>query len=91
MLAEIGMPAGDFVRLKEEFSAENLPDWSASEVCYGSLAYCCMRSNGCPGRDEALRRVYPGMQWEDVLREYFSRKKRLAEAILTAAKGDKSE
>lgn len=85
-LAEIGLSPEEFVEIKEQFSRDNETCWESNETCYGSLAYCCMRSGGCRGRDAALRKAYPGRDWQATLEEYFSQKKILAESILQAAK-----
>lgn len=90
-LAEIGMTPEEFVQLKEEFSRDNEPEWTADETCYGSLVYCCMRTGGCPGRDAALSRVYGNKDSAEAFEEYFSRKKELAELILSHARSSLAE
>lgn len=84
-LAEIGLSRERFIEIKEQFSRGNEPAWDAESTCYGSLAYCCMRSGGCVGRDAALQKAYPGLDFEAALNEYFSQKKKLAELITKAA------
>ena len=79
-LKKIGMDPEEFVRIKEEFSEEN--DWASDIVCFGSIAYCCMRSGGCPRRDVALVNRYPGKSLEDIMKIYFQKKKELSKKIL---------
>lgn len=90
-LAEVGLSPQEFVELKELFSRNNTPTWEADETCHGSLAYCCMRSGGCPPRDSALRKKYPGREWEEILTEYFQSKKKLSSLIVSAAEQKKRE
>lgn len=82
-LAEIGLSPERFIEIKEEFSQGNV--WTAEDTCYGSLAYCCMRSSGCVGRDAALLKAYPNLDFEAALKEYFYQKKKLAELIVNFA------
>jgi len=81
LLAKIGLSAEDFVRIKDEFSKEN--GWDDPRVCFGSLAYCCMRRHGCPFRDAVLAELYGA---ERAYYEYFRRKKELAMRILEEAR-----
>ena len=79
-LKEIGMSSHEFIKIKEEFSEKQR--WFDDDCCFGSLAYCCMRRNGCNKRDPALRRRYPKIAKEEALSEYFRLKKELAVIIL---------
>jgi predicted metal-binding transcription factor (methanogenesis marker protein 9) len=81
-LKELGIPAEDFIRLKQEFSNEN--DWDSDIVCFGSISYCCMRRGGCPRRDMALMMRYPDMSQEDFMKLYFQKKKILSKRILAS-------
>ena len=90
VLKEIGLSVEEFVNMKEDFSKKM--DWDTDMVCFGSISYCCLRKNGCPGgRDSALLKLYQkkGSTGEDVFKEYFTRKKQLALEILKAAKNRK--
>ncbi|MHA1681357.1 MAG: hypothetical protein ACTSUE_10130 [Promethearchaeota archaeon] len=85
LLEKCGLSKNDFVKIKDAFSKKQ--GWDDPGVCFKSISYCCMRRGGCPaGRDDALRSRYPGKGWEDVLKEYFSRKKQLAVLLLDACK-----
>jgi len=87
-LAEIGLSEDEFIRIKEEFSEADGKEWHSSKVCWGSLAYCCLRTDGCRQRDAALRETYPGQDMQDIFKEYFSQKKILAQLLLDAAEQD---
>ena len=94
MLRRIGMSNDQFVLIKDEFAEKNC--WEDSRVCFGSLSYCCMRRDGCPGgRDLVLFEKYGGNnskvirngeKWDHVRMKYFSLKKELALILLRAAK-----
>ncbi|MFW9825048.1 MAG: hypothetical protein ACFFE4_19060 [Candidatus Thorarchaeota archaeon] len=79
-LKEIGIDPEEFIKIKEVFSKEN--DWASDIVCFGSIAYCCMRSGGCPKRDVALLERYPRLLLEDIMKLYFQKKKELSRKIL---------
>lgn len=79
-LKEVGVDPEEFMRIKEEFSKEN--DWASDVVCFGSIAYCCMRRNGCMNRDVALVERYPEMPLEEIMKLYFQKKKELSKKIL---------
>lgn len=79
-LKEVGVDPEEFMRIKEEFSKEN--DWASDVVCFGSIAYCCMRRNGCKNRDVALVERYPEMPLEEIMKLYFQKKKELSKKIL---------
>ncbi|MFX1454935.1 MAG: hypothetical protein ACFFDB_06125 [Promethearchaeota archaeon] len=88
-LQEIGIEPEKFVEIKEHFSKEN--DWASDVVCFGSIAYCCMRTGGCPRRDVALIERYPGMSLDDIMKVYFQKKKELSKKILESVKREKKE
>ncbi len=83
-LESLGIKSEEFIQIKESFSKEN--NWDSDIVCFGSISYCCMRRNGCPRRDEALKKRYPTMSREEFMKEYFSKKKELAKIILKSVK-----
>ena len=85
-LAEIGLSVDEFLRIKEEFSRTEGRDWYSDFVCFGSLAYCCLRTAGCKRRDAALRDKYPGQEMDTIFEQYFSQKKILAQLLLDAVK-----
>lgn len=88
VLSRIGLSQHEFVRIKDAFSRQR--DWDCDDVCFGSLAYCCMRRRGCPaGRDAMLCKLYG----ESVALEvYFDKKRELARLLLQAAeKGEEVE
>ena len=82
-LKEIGMTAEDFIRIKEEFS--KVHNWDSAFTCYGSLSYCCMRQGGCHRRDPGLLARYPDLKFDEILMEYYSLKKELAQLLLKNA------
>jgi len=88
-LQEIGIFPEEFIKIKEEFSKEN--DWSSDITCFGSIAYCCMRSGGCTKRDVALVERYPEMAIEDIMKLYFQKKKELSQRILEFVKETKNK
>ena len=45
-----------------------------------------MRRNGCSRRDIALLERYPNMNLEDIMRNYFKKKKELSKKILEYVK-----
>ncbi len=79
-LKELGISPEKFVKIKEEFSEKN--KWDSDIVCFGSISYCCMRRGGCPRRDMALSIRYPDLSQEQVMKEYFQKKKELSKIIL---------
>jgi len=83
-LAEIGLPADEFIKIKELFSQTEGREWHSDHVCYGSLAYCCLRTAGCGLRDATLQEKHPGQDMETVFAEYFSQKKILSQRLLAA-------
>lgn len=83
VLKEIGMDPEHFMELKEKFSQPH--DWGSDSPCFGSLSYCCMRRNGCYRRDFALAQRYPQLSRQEIMEEYFSKKRLLAELILRNA------
>ncbi len=83
-LAELGLSQEDFIKIKEEFSKENR--WDSDKVCFGSMAYCCMRSGGCERRDLSLKRRYPNLELQEIMKLYFKKKKELAKRILEYVK-----
>jgi len=85
-LKKIGLSPEEFIQLKEEFSEEN--NWDSEFVCFGSLAYCCMRRSGCSRRDIALLERYPDMILEDIMKIYFQKKKELSKKILDSIKSE---
>lgn len=87
-LAEIGLSVEKFIHIKEEFSQTEDRDWHSDHVCWGSLAYCCLRTSGCRLRDTALKEKYPGQDKDTVFEEYFSQKKILARRLLEAGEAE---
>ena len=83
-LKEIGLTSEEFIRIKEDFSEKH--HWDSGFTCYGSLSYCCMRQGGCYRRDPGLLQRYPGVDFSEILKEYYSLKKDLAQILLKAAK-----
>jgi predicted metal-binding transcription factor (methanogenesis marker protein 9) len=83
-LKEVGMSPEEFIRIKEEFSQKH--NWGSEFTCYGSLSYCCMRQSGCYRRDQDLAKRYPNMSYEEILKEYYSLKKLLAQLLLKNVK-----
>jgi len=81
MLKIVGLGVERYLEVKERFS--KAAGWDSSEVCFGSLSYCCMRRRGCPYRDTALARIYDH-GYEHMLEEYFLRKRVLAVKLLEA-------
>ncbi len=79
-LNELGLSPEELIKIKEEFSKEN--KWDSEVVCFGSMAYCCMRRNGCSRRDMALSERYPNITVEDIMTTYFKKKKELSKRIL---------
>lgn len=87
VLEEIGLTTDEFITIKNDFSKRQ--NWDDPRVCFKSLAYCCMRRDGCPHtRDYVLFELYggPTVPWEEIQKEYFSRKRLLCIELLTAAK-----
>lgn len=83
-LKEIGMTPTEFVKIKGEFSRQH--KWNSEYPCFGSFSYCCMRSGGCSRRDPGLKKRYPDKKMDDIMKEYYSIKKDLANVILKNAK-----
>jgi len=79
-LKELGLGIEEFIKIKEGFSKEN--NWDSEIVCFGSLSYCCMRQGGCSRRDLALVERYPQKSLEDIMTNYFKKKKELSKRIL---------
>jgi predicted metal-binding transcription factor (methanogenesis marker protein 9) len=88
VLRELNISAEDFIKIKEEFSKEN--SWDSEIVCFGSISYCCMRRNGCPRRDVALKQRYPKKSVEEFMEIYFQKKKELSKKILESIKDPRS-
>jgi predicted metal-binding transcription factor (methanogenesis marker protein 9) len=88
VLRELNISAEDFIKIKEEFSKEN--NWDSKIVCFGSISYCCMRRNGCPRRDVALKQRYPKKSVEEFMEIYFKKKKELSKKILESVKDPKA-
>jgi tRNA-dihydrouridine synthase B len=85
LLEKAGLSKADFVRIKDAFS--KMHSWDDGRTCFGSLSYCCMRANGCPGsRDIVLQEKYPGKSWEEIKQAYFSLKQALSIVLLKACK-----
>ncbi|MHC1584778.1 MAG: hypothetical protein ACXQS7_00730 [Candidatus Syntropharchaeia archaeon] len=78
VLREIGLSEEDHLRIKYEFTREF--GWDDERVCFGSLAFCCMRKNGCPRRDEAIA------EKEGSFESYFIKKRILALRLLKEAR-----
>ena len=78
------MSAEEFIRIKEEFSKKH--NWDSDFTCYGSLSYCCMRQGGCYRRDPGLAIRYPNMSYPEILKEYYTLKKELAQLLLKNVK-----
>ncbi|MFX1296410.1 MAG: methanogenesis marker 9 domain-containing protein [Promethearchaeota archaeon] len=82
-LKHIGLSEVEYVKIKNAFSKRN--NWDDKRVCFKSLSYCCMRRNGCPNkRDFVLYELYGNekIYWEDIQKEYFSRKRLLCIELL---------
>jgi predicted metal-binding transcription factor (methanogenesis marker protein 9) len=84
VLYELNISSEKFIRIKEDFSEEN--DWDSDIVCFGSISYCCMRRNGCPRRDVALKQKYPRKSVKEFMKIYFQKKKELSRKILESVK-----
>lgn len=84
ILRELKLTDEEFIKIKEDFSKKN--DWDSDIVCFGTIAYCCMRRGGCPRRDPALMLRYPNMTKEEFMKIYFQKKKELARVILESIK-----
>jgi predicted metal-binding transcription factor (methanogenesis marker protein 9) len=80
VLAELSLSPEEFIKIKENFSKEN--NWDSEIVCFGSISYCCMRSGGCERRDLALKRRYPDLEFDEIMKLYFIKKRELAKRIL---------
>jgi predicted metal-binding transcription factor (methanogenesis marker protein 9) len=80
VLRELGLTQKKFIKIKDQFSKEN--QWDSKVVCFGSMAYCCMRRGGCSRRDVALQRRYPDLSREEFMKLYFKKKKELSKHIL---------
>jgi tRNA-dihydrouridine synthase B len=83
-LEQLGISQEEFISIKENFSKEN--NWDSELTCFGSLSYCCMRKNGCPKRDAALKKRYPKKSREEFMKIYYQKKKELSKIILEAVK-----
>nr|MDO8111221.1 hypothetical protein [Candidatus Sigynarchaeota archaeon] len=85
LLDHVGLSKAAFVRIKDDFSREH--GWDAERVCFGNLAYCCMRNGGCPGnRDLVLQEKYPGKSVDEIKHIYFSLKRELSIKLLKLCK-----
>jgi predicted metal-binding transcription factor (methanogenesis marker protein 9) len=84
VLSELKISSEKFIGIKEEFSKEN--NWDSDIVCFGSISYCCMRRNGCPKRDVALKQKYPEKSVEAFMKIYFQKKRELSKIILESVK-----
>ncbi|MHA2184983.1 MAG: hypothetical protein ACXAAI_08285, partial [Promethearchaeota archaeon] len=89
ILEDLGIPAEEFINIKEQFSKEN--DWDSDTTCFGSISYSCMRRGGCPRRDVALAERYPGMSIDDMMEVYFQKKKELSKRILESIKNEEGK
>ena len=86
-IEKIGLTEDEYIQIKDAFSKRF--DWGDPRVCFKSLAYCCMRRDGCPNtRDYVLYELYGdnSTPWEKIQEAYFSRKRLLCIEILKAAK-----
>jgi predicted metal-binding transcription factor (methanogenesis marker protein 9) len=88
-LKKLRLTPEEFIKIKEEFSKEN--NWESDLVCFGSLAYCCMRQGGCSRRDLALVEIYPNIALEKVMKIYFQKKKELSKKILESIEDDEGK
>ncbi|MDY6966712.1 MAG: hypothetical protein SVM80_12250 [Halobacteriota archaeon] len=77
MLEEIGLSKGDYLDIKLNFSEEM--GWADERVCFGTMAFCCLRRRGCPNRDPAVKDICGNFE------DYFTKKRILALRILKAA------
>ncbi|MBW6451918.1 MAG: methanogenesis marker 9 domain-containing protein [DPANN group archaeon] len=90
VLNAIGLTQEEFIKIKDAFSKKH--DWDSDLVCFGSMSYCCLRKNGCPGgRDSAIMRRYnnENISQEEIFEKYFTLKKQLAIELLNATKNKK--
>ena len=90
-LDKIGLSESEFIKIKDAFSKRH--NWDDPRVCFKSLAYCCMRRDGCPNtRDFVLYELYgdESTPWEVIQKEYFSRKRLLCIELLQAAKNEEA-
>ncbi|HDM37034.1 MAG TPA: hypothetical protein ENG09_07340 [Candidatus Syntrophoarchaeum butanivorans] len=78
LLEKIGLTDEELIEIKLEFSREN--GWDTDWVCFKSLAFCCMRKNGCYNRDQAIAKICGSLE------DYFSKKRELAIKILKSAR-----
>ncbi len=85
-LQAVGLTPEEFIEIKEQFSGAQDPDWDSDYVCFGSLAYCCMRRGGCSRRDPVLLMKYQGLSPDEIFKLYFSKKRELARVLLESAK-----
>jgi predicted metal-binding transcription factor (methanogenesis marker protein 9) len=90
MLKKVKLPEKKYIQIKDLFTEK--VGWSDTRPCFKSLAYCCLRRNGCSGgRDAALADLYRDKvgTFEGVMREYFLRKRVLAVILLKEAENKK--
>ncbi len=86
-LEKVGLSEAEYVKIKDDFSKK--VNWEDPRVCFKSLAYCCMRRDGCPNtRDFVLYELYgdASTPWEVIQKEYFSKKRLLSIELLKHAK-----
>lgn len=81
VLEDIGLSDEEFLDIKKKFTEEM--GWADERVCFGSLAFCCLRRRGCPNRDPAIKDVCGSFG------DYFIKKRVLALRLLKAAKNQK--
>jgi len=78
VLEDIGLSEEEYLDIKRRFTEEM--GWGSENVCFNSLAFCCLRRNGCPRRDEVVKDICGS------LKDYFTKKRILAIELLKAAK-----
>ena len=88
-LEQLGISQEEFITIKEKFSKEN--NWDSKLTCFGSLSYCCMRKNGCPKRDAALKKRYAKKSREEFMKIYYQKKKELSKIILEAVRNPEAK
>ena len=79
-LDKIGLSKEEYIQIKEKFTEEM--GWSNDQSCFGSLAFCCMRSKGCYRRDPEVERLCNSFE------DYYRKKRILAVRILKSARNN---
>ena len=83
ILKKIELTNEKFIEIKERFSEE--VGWKDTRLCFKSLAYCCLRRNGCPAeRDTVLKKLY-GDDYSKTFKEYILLKRVLTIRLLKQA------